>query len=80
MHESKADTSLESNVQPPRVETLDTQSELELDSGIGDLWLDVGPGTLDCGLYFTIVPVRRQRVLVKKSRGLAKGCVSSYDQ
>jgi len=37
MHESKADTSLESNVQPPRVETLDTQSELELDSGIGDL-------------------------------------------
>jgi len=37
MHESKADTSLESSVQPPRVETLDTQSELELDSGIGDL-------------------------------------------
>ena len=37
MHESKADTSLESSVQRPRVETLDTDSELELDSEIGDL-------------------------------------------
>ena len=30
--------------------------------------------------YFTIVPVRLQRVLVKKSIGLLKGFVSSYDQ
>ena len=30
--------------------------------------------------YLTMVPVRLQRVLLKKSKGLLKGWVSSYDQ
>jgi len=49
MHESKADTSLESNVQRPRVETLDTPSELELALGSGtyDWTLDLGRWTSD---------------------------------